>query len=1280
MVASGTYNEEININKSVKVLGSGASTTFIDGTGVSLASPGLVKITAAGDVTFSGFTVQHAPAAGGVTFGILSQSSVAGVTYTISYNNIYGSNNVSNDQDWGFYSQSDRANVIFTHNMVTQTGCNNIVFELHTGTTEISYNTLDAGVYGIDAIFAMTYNGYDVNSLQNVSYNTFNMGTGEAFDYDHLATAISFCTPDGAYGALTDAKFTNVVIQGNTINNLKSYRRGIGFWNGGGNGGGIIAPVVEGNTITGAKGSKESYGIDFIATGSTPTAAMNATVTYNTILNTSCGIYLRTAGCAPGAQIHYNNIAGNTVGLNNTVGPSDVDARYNWWGSATGPSHSSNPGGSGDPITNNVNYRPWFDFPIGHKYTYADYKAAIVKAANRLVALQSVSTGPPTPPDYGWNWVVTGLTSHSANPSDTNIFGVTALGLIDAYMKTDDPTYQTAASNTAGFMKYGNASAGDFWNGIPPDYNYYWGYSFDYKFLMQFSAEWGDLTYASYAQAAWAWQTSAASGSGYDLSDLRYMDGNQSYLYNYFVNGPGWGGAWQASDYGLAAWEMGDTTWAQHMASVISSNLASMTSVPLGGASKDMGMGWAIKLLVTVDPTRATYGSNITTLINNLKSDQSVDGSWNDEPDTTAYVVMGLWAAGEYTTAQRGADWLVATQMSNGGWSASPTEYSEVDSEALQALAASIVQLKVTSAYDSPNPSGTTSYFSGTSVTASVTSPVSGLGRTQYVCTGWTGTGDVPSSGTETTVTFNITQDSTITWNWKTQYSVTFSQAGVGPDFSGTVMTIDGYPYGRNGVTFWWDAASNHSFSFVSLLHAGSGKQCVWASTTGLSTAQHGTLTVTGSGTVTGNYKTQYQITFDQSGVGSNFNGTIVSIDGMNYSRTGLPAVFWWDADSVHSFSYASPLKIDAQKQYAWNSTSGLSTLQSGSLTINASGSVFGNYALAHAITFDQLGINASEFSGTVVVIDGTNYTAAQLPKSFYWPQNSNHTFAYQSPLTVDANTKQYVWTSTTGLSSLESGSIKVTTYGSIVGNYKTQYFLTVAADPAGLSDALTRNSTGQNGMAGWWYDASTAFTMKATSVAHFSFGHWDIDGKSQGNGVNPVQTVMDAPHSTVGHYILNVAVLNMSAKTIVGCGCKMHIGVIVKNWGSSAETFNVTVYMNTTAIKLWQSVTLEAGSDTTLTYCWNATGWAYGNYTLSASAQIGPGTANYTYGTIKITIPGDIDGSGKVIWKDLVILGRAYGSKPGDDNWNPNADIDGSGKVDWLDLNILGMNYGKSC
>jgi hypothetical protein len=58
--------------------------------------------------------------------------------------------------------------------------------------------------------------------------------------------------------------------------------------------------------------------------------------------------------------------------------------------------------------------------------------------------------------------------------------------------------------------------------------------------------------------------------------------------------------------------------------------------------------------------------------------------------------------------------------------------------------------------------------------------------------------------------------------------------------------------------------------------------------------------------------------------------------------------------------------------------------------------------------------------------------------------------------------------------------------------------------------------------------------------------------------------------------------------------------------------------------------------------------------------------------------IPGDINGDSKVSLADLVILALAYGSKPGDPGWNPNADIDGNGKVGLTDLVILATHYGQ--
>ncbi len=54
-----------------------------------------------------------------------------------------------------------------------------------------------------------------------------------------------------------------------------------------------------------------------------------------------------------------------------------------------------------------------------------------------------------------------------------------------------------------------------------------------------------------------------------------------------------------------------------------------------------------------------------------------------------------------------------------------------------------------------------------TSISANVSEPTMENGI-RHVCTGWTGTGSVPASGTGTNVTFLILENSSITWNWTT--------------------------------------------------------------------------------------------------------------------------------------------------------------------------------------------------------------------------------------------------------------------------------------------------------------------------------------------------------------------------------------------------------------------------------------------------------------------------------------------------------------------------------
>lgn len=100
-----------------------------------------------------------------------------------------------------------------------------------------------------------------------------------------------------------------------------------------------------------------------------------------------------------------------------------------------------------------------------------------------------------------------------------------------------------------------------------------------------------------------------------------------------------------------------------------------------------------------------------------------------------------------------------------------------------------------------PNAYGLNYVLSGSSVTNSVPSPIAGLVNTRYVVMGWTGTGSVPASGDTNTVSFVASADSTLTWNFQTQYYLNTGVNGSGtidvPDSwqsAGSILTIIATP------------------------------------------------------------------------------------------------------------------------------------------------------------------------------------------------------------------------------------------------------------------------------------------------------------------------------------------------------------------------------------------------------------------------------------------------------------------------------------------------------
>ena len=88
------------------------------------------------------------------------------------------------------------------------------------------------------------------------------------------------------------------------------------------------------------------------------------------------------------------------------------------------------------------------------------------------------------------------------------------------------------------------------------------------------------------------------------------------------------------------------------------------------------------------------------------------------------------------------------------------------------------VTLAVTSAFGSPVPAvGSHVLCYGDSVSASVGVPEPSNG-VRHICMGWTGAGSVPPSGEGTEMAFAITNDTSLVWNWRTDYWISLVVEG----------------------------------------------------------------------------------------------------------------------------------------------------------------------------------------------------------------------------------------------------------------------------------------------------------------------------------------------------------------------------------------------------------------------------------------------------------------------------------------------------------------------
>jgi len=223
------------------------------------------------------------------------------------------------------------------------------------------------------------------------SYSGFGMAV---FGSPAMNVHVTNCTFSGI--GRVGVLYYGTGITGSTFSNNTYIGKGDGDWLDYGVevGAGAIV-TITGNTISGNTG---------VASDGSTSAGILATTYYGAgtqavIMNNN--IYGNTDGIAVGylsddtslVNAHYNNIYNNTFGVNNVSTAVVVDAENNWWGECSGPFHPTlNPGGTGNAVSNNVDFIPWTKLQSCFPPKRVTYKNMVSAAQNHISEAKDLIT------------------------------------------------------------------------------------------------------------------------------------------------------------------------------------------------------------------------------------------------------------------------------------------------------------------------------------------------------------------------------------------------------------------------------------------------------------------------------------------------------------------------------------------------------------------------------------------------------------------------------------------------------------------------------------------------------------------------------------------------------------------------------------------------------------------------------------------------------------------------------------------------------------------------
>jgi parallel beta-helix repeat protein len=371
-VYPGTFSENLTIAKKITLQSvSGAASTTISGSNAS----GAAVLINHDSVSVNGFTITNPSG----KFGI---------------------------------SATDHSSITISSNII-----NNI------GTTDVSSSGTNIGISVISSASPVDLIAIVDNTITNVAGGNFRSGEG---------ITIGFSTGN--------FNITNLVIQDNIISSITSSilpfasggrgAYGILLNHGAGITGQTVNAIVQDNNISNLEGSW-AHGIGL--EGNTP----NILVQENNINNltghqtptNAVAVQVESNASASTVNIHLNNFSNVNVGVANIVPGTLVNAKNNWWGSATGPTSAANPGGTGILVSDSVLFDPWtgkglpnavITWPTGNVVEYTtnpslSWYLAGTPADSSYTVLVRKSTNAVYSGSFPDYFALTGITSLSVN-------------------------------------------------------------------------------------------------------------------------------------------------------------------------------------------------------------------------------------------------------------------------------------------------------------------------------------------------------------------------------------------------------------------------------------------------------------------------------------------------------------------------------------------------------------------------------------------------------------------------------------------------------------------------------------------------------------------------------------------------------------------------------------------------------------------------------------------------------------------------------------------------